>query len=477
MKKLIATIAILLAGTPALAERPSLDFRLGLDYLGSDQSDINALNGLSVFYVSRQGFYAGPSLYSAALGTGGGFFVGGWEVGKRTALTDALYWDVSFFVGGGGGATQVTGDGLMLRPQVHLGYDFGDYRIGIGVSGISVSGSEISTPAFSLSLTRPLNLELESGHPETGTLVGATKILALTPLVRNYFPISSAKTNGEALQPMHLLGAELTFGQQSDRETFIQASGVVYGDAEGYADWVLGQRYFWVLTPFKFYTDAGAGIGGGGAVNTGGGLIVAANIGAQIDVSDWLVLGVGVGAISALNGDFYAITPTLKASLVFGSGNTATPSAVRWQLGTGVTQLLTTSDFRKPGVTGTGSPALIYADLDVFLTNDLYLTGHAYTAATGDAGGFQIGLVGLGYTLPLTDKLSLSAEFLLGSAAGAGINAQGGLVGGAKIEADYHLNDSVSLSFGLGQIQTLQGGGMHPAAVSLGLKFPITTWH
>lgn len=476
MKNLFATIALLLVGTSVFADRPTLEFRLGLDYLTLEQSDIRALNGMSVFYVNRQGFYGGPSIYSAALGNGGGFFVGGWEVGKRTSLTDTLFWDASFFVGGGGGATQVTGDGLMLRTQVHLGYDFGDFRIGAGIAGVSVSGSDIYTPAFSLSLTRPLNLELVSGHPTAGTLTGATRIKALTPIVRNYVPLNSTKHGGAALQPMQLLGAELTFGNEVDRETFIQASGVVHGDAEGYADWILGQRYLWEIAPITFHADFGAGVGGGGAVNTGGGLVVAVNIGAQIKTFEQLSLGVGLGVISSINGDFFAVTPTLKASLAFGSGRIAGPAAVRWQVGTGLMQLLTTSNFRNDSSSG-ASPALIYTDLDVLLSKRIYLTGQAYTAATGDAGGFQIGLVGIGYTLPLTDSLFLSAELLLGSAAGAGINAQGGLVGGYKLEADYRLTDAVSLSLGLGQIQTLQSGGMHPGIVSLGLKFPITTWH
>ena len=349
-------------------------------------------------------------------------------------------------------------------------------RIGAGVSGISVSGSEISTPAFALTLTRPLDLKLVSGHPQTGGLTGATRIKALTPMVRNYVPLDSNKRGGAVLNPMQLLGGELTFGNDPNRESFLQASGVVHGDAEGYADWILGQRYLWQVAPFTLFADFGAGIGGGGAVDTGGGLVVAANVGAKVNIVERLDLSFTVGAISSVNGDFLALTPSLKASLAFGSRATS-PSSVRWQAGTGAMQLLTTPDFRKAGNPSTASPALIYTDLDVFLTKGIYLTGQAYTAATGDAGGFQIGLVGLGYTKVVSGDLALSAELLLGSAAGAGVNAKGGLVGGYRFEADYKLSEAVSASFGVGQLQTLQSGGLHPGTVSLGLKFPIATWH
>lgn len=113
----------------------------------------------------------------------------------------------------------------------------------------------------------------------------------------------------------------------------------------------------------------------------------------------------------------------------------------------------------------------------MFLLKNTYLTGQAYTAFSGDAGGFQMGLVGIGYRRAVSEEISLSTEVLLGSAAGAGVNARGGLVAGYKVEADYSLTDAASVTLGLGQLQTLRSGGLHPSTVSLGLKFPITTLH
>ena len=478
MKNLFAIAAFMFAATPALADRPNLEFRLGLDYLTLEQSDISGLNGMSLFYTTENGYYAGTSIYSAAIGTGGGFFVGGWEIGKHTAITDNLFWDASIFIGGGGGASQVSGDGLMLRPQVHLGYDFGDYRVGAGASFISVSGSDISTPAFALTFTRPLNIELFGGHPTSGfAFTDAARINALTPIVRSYIPLNNKKRGGGDLQDMWLMGAELTFAHDAKTETFMQASGVVYGDAEGYADWVLGKRYLWNVAPLTFYVDLGAGIGGGGAVDTGGGLVVAASVGARVDVLEHLNLAVGLGAISSINGDFTALTPTLKTSYAFGSGLVGAPEPVRWQASTGVTQLLTSAEFRKPGATSTASPAMISAEVDVFLLRNTYLTGQAYTAFSGNAGGFQMGLVGIGYSYEVAEGISVSTEVLLGSAAGAGVNARGGLVAGYKVEVDYNLTNAASLTLGVGQLQTLKSGGLHPSLVSLGLKFPITTLH
>jgi len=478
MKHLFGAMALSLWAVSAAAERPSLEFRLGLDYFTLDQSDIRGLNGMSILKTTPQGYYGGASIFSAALGNGGGFFVGGWEIGKRTAITDNLFWDASLFVGGGGGANQVTGDGLMLRPQVHFGYDFGDFRIGAGGSFTSVSGSGVSSPAFALTFTKPLNLELISGHPTSGfTLRGATQITSITPTFRTYLPINNKKRGGAELQTMELMGAELTFAKSNNSELFIQASGVVGGDAEGYADWVLGKRFLWGTAPLTFYADIGAGVGGGGAVDTGGGLIAAANAGARIKVLKRFDLALGFGIISSINGDFTVLTPTAKASLSFGAGNAETPETVRWQISSGLTQLLTGQNFRKAGATSSASPAMINVDIDVFLRDNLYLTGQAFTALSGNAGGFQMGLVGFGYTRTISDNFWLSGELLLGSAAGAGVNAKGGLVAGYKVEVDYRLSDTTRLTLGVGQVRTLQSGGLRPAMVNLGLKFPITTLH
>ncbi len=163
MRYILIILTLFALASPAMAKRPTLAFRSGFDFFQLDQSAIKGINGLSIFYTTNQGYYFGESIYSAAFGAGGGFFVGGFEAGKHTPFGENLFWDASLFIGGGGGASQVPGDGLMLRPQVHLGYDFGSLRIGAGMSWVSISGSKISTPAFTITLTRPLNLALYAG--------------------------------------------------------------------------------------------------------------------------------------------------------------------------------------------------------------------------------------------------------------------------------------------------------------------------
>ncbi len=480
MRYFLIILTLLTLATPALAKRPALAFRSGFDFFQLDQSAIEGINGLSIFYTTDQGYYFGESIYSAAFGAGGGFFVGGFEVGKHTPFGENLFWDASLFIGGGGGANQVPGDGLMLRPQVHLGYDFGNLRVGAGASWVSISGSEISTPAFTITLTRPMNLALYGGDfSGVKPLENITTISAMKPIMRVYYPQGSRKRGGVILQNMQLLGAEISFARTDASESFIQANGVVRGDAEGYADWLLGKRYFWGGDTFRLYADFAAGVGGGGAVNTGGGLIFSAGAGLRIKTGDRFALEFGASALTSLNGDFLALSPSAGFLLSFGAGRKtgAIPNTTHWQISTGLTQQLPNAGFRKSGVVNTGAPLMIDTEIDLFITRNLYLTGHAYTAIAGGAGGYQIGLLGLGYRIRLAPRWNISAEGLLGAGGGAGVDTRGGLLAGIKFDLDYLLTETIHISAGAGFISTLQGGGMQPVTLNLGLKFPFTTLH
>ena len=167
--------------------------------------------------------------------------MGGVELGKYTPIGERYFWDASLFIDGGGGASQVLGDGLMLRPQLQFGIVTEYCRIGAGIAYTSVSGSVISTPSFGLTLSRPLDLALLSRAGQQG---GKTEFSTMRASYRPYFPASNSKRNGAELQTMHLIGAEMVSAQSPNVETFIMAHGAIGGDAEGYADWLLGQRYF-----------------------------------------------------------------------------------------------------------------------------------------------------------------------------------------------------------------------------------------
>ena len=64
----------------------------------------------------------------------------------------------------------------------------------------------------------------------------------------------------------------------------------------------------------------------------------------------------------------------------------------------------------------------------------------------------------------------------VGAAGGGGVDTGGGLVGAARVELDYNLSDTLSISAGLGRLQSLRGGGARPVTLHLGFKTRFSTF-
>jgi hypothetical protein len=228
----------------------------------------------------------------------------------------------------------------------------------------------------------------------------------------------------------------------------------------------------------RAYGEVALGFGGGGDVDTGGGLIASAGAGIAVPIFPGFEAEIGAQVTQAIDGDFTAVAPYLRASLRFGGKPSGPYTDVRrWQLSMGLSHQEPNAGFRKPGVTATAAPALFETSLDLFLTENAYFTGNAQTVVAGDAGGYAIGLLGLGYAMPLSDRWTLSVEGHMGAAGGGGVDTGGGLVGGARVEMDYHLTDTLSLSAGVGALRSLRDGGARPVTFHLGIKTAFTTYH
>jgi len=80
-----------------------------------------------------------------------------------------------------------------------------------------------------------------------------------------------------------------------------------------------------------------------------------------------------------------------------------------------------------------------------------------------------VGLLGLGHEIDLGELWRMSLETHIGAAGGGGVNVGKGLLGGARIEADYVLNSDSSLSLGLGILRSFDGG-LNVPIIQLGFK-------
>jgi hypothetical protein len=69
----------------------------------------------------------------------------------------------------------------------------------------------------------------------------------------------------------------------------------------------------------------------------------------------------------------------------------------------------------------------------------------------------------------------MSLEAQIGAAGAGGVNVGKGLIGGARVEADYVLNSKSSLSLGLGILKSFDGG-LNVPIVQLGFKNRFKTY-
>jgi hypothetical protein len=104
----------------------------------------------------------------------------------------------------------------------------------------------------------------------------------------------------------------------------------------------------------------------------------------------------------------------------------------------------------------------------------LYWTGQALSAVDGQAGGYSMGLVGLGMnTTPSASGLSGGLELLVGAAGGGGVDTQGGAVVQAGAYVSQALANGARVKLGLGRVRSLRGALDSPL-VDLSVEFPFS---
>lgn len=443
-------------------------FETGIEMISAPKTLIKGLHRLFIGRSVGRGFYLGQAVYSSAVGDAGGAFFWGFELVKAIPLQDRLSLTASAFVGGGGGAAQVVGDGLFKRVGVGLSYKLTDrLGLGVGASYIDISGARIKGPAFGL------NLSYRFGGTEVADGEGLD--LRSVALGGSAMVLSGRRRSGGDQPDVGLVGAEAAFHLGRNRELVVFADGGAKG-AEGYMQIMGGLRKRVSFGRLSGFGQLNAGFGGGGDVDTGGGLLVGLGGGLAFQIAEGADLELGVTGVMAPDGDMAGVSASLRLVRVFGRAAGSRPARPQdWAFTTGLSAQVPNAGFHKPGTTGKGTVIMQETSLDMMLGKHVYLTGNAQTTMDGGVAGYAIGLVGLGWTGKIAPRWDISFEGHVGAAGGGGVNTAGGLIAGLRAEVDYALSDKVKLSLGIGQLRSLKGGGMAPAVVQLGLKLPFTT--
>jgi hypothetical protein len=474
-------------------------FRFSYDYMNMPNNiEKMGLLGVNYFADITPFFYSGVGMYGSTVGSQGGLFVFTVGGGLHHELIAHIWGDAGFDIGGGGGRSSLVGGGLMLRPHAGLQYDFGVARLGVHYSYISFPSGEIHSSQVGANLDIPLDFTYVTQQNSCHTFSLNDLKLPLGKFLhfqRNDFGFlfqgykqhtGTLNTNGQVQDgTMGLVGAEFDHYFTDSIFGWLKGSGAFTGIPNGYMDILAGLGYHWNLgnSGFAIVPQLGAGAGGGGLVDSGGGVILEPLLGLEIPLSrSFSVRGSG-GYLWAPKGELgaYVFSGTLLYHLDVGS-LTCAPSALATTLFSA--QNWRVNVFNQTYITpqrtfsSTTTPInLLALQIDQLFTPWIFMAYQGSFAYSGDhAGGYATGMIGPGLqTCDLFNKrMNLFGEVLVGAGGGGSLQLGGGALVEPVVGAHFNLTETFGLQVSAGELLALDGG-LHTPVVNLGLTFRFGT--
>ncbi len=445
------------------------------------------LVGLTELFSIGGEWWAGPAVYGAASGERGGLFVPGVEGAWSHPFNSWLAVDTGVFVGGGGGGNAPVGGGLMLRPHVDLVFRLPGFYTGPTWSSVRFPTGQISSSQFGWMINfdssfryHPAGL-MRDGAAANGSATGLGFDRVDATLTREKPFHHSRLTSGAPMtQAIGLVGLRAEHTIDGPLWAGIETAGAATGGVAGYAE-VLGTaglRFPVIDDRLSIGVRGSAGLGGGGAIDTGGGLLLKGAVGATLRVTDTLGLGVEAGLVQApRDGHFTARSTSVslnwtldapKPSPVGGWGDRGPAEATRMEFAAGVEHYRAArksadvsahfySTAFRDGVPTKELDALSL-QINRFVTPLVYVSAQAHSAFGGGAGAYTVGMFGAGVQVPVMTRVRLGLEALGGAAGGGGVDTAGGKVVQGRGYVDVGLTDSLSLRVGAGKIKSVHGG-------------------
>ncbi len=371
------------------------------------------------------GVYAGLGGFGAVSGERGGFFTLGGALGWR-ATWRALELDLGGFVGGGGGGAAPQGGGLMLRPHLGLGWNaWRDWWLRAELAHVVFPDGDIAST------------DVAFGVAASDRVVGLAHDGAVTDLVAASLRRARLVATASWWQPCGCDGAGTRSGAELDDDlalvgvrlerfvgehvfVVVVADGALGGGIAGYMDVFGGVGYEQPLIgPLAVQIVALAGAGGGGDVDTGGGLLLQPRA-ALVARHRHVAADLGIGRVIAPDGEFAA--DALSLGVAWQSDAIVLPRGVArgrvadavsepWRLSVINKTYLPRSSARS---TGGGEHAddieLLGVGLEKPLASWLAATGRGFAAWRGEAGGYAEGLLGLTARVDPWSRVALTAS-------------------------------------------------------------------
>ncbi|MCU6433914.1 hypothetical protein LPB67_09010 [Undibacterium sp. Jales W-56] len=456
-----------------------VEVRFGFEKIKLPNNETMGMIGGSYLLQAMPSLYIGPAAYGAVTGQRGGFFTGGGEIAIRRPLLSGLDVEGGLYVGGGGGGSASVGGGLMLRPHLDLMWKFNQIRAGVSASQVRFPNGHIRSKQLGVSVSMESDFmfasQLAQGSTVSTSERGGVGFDHIAAIIGNYNPVSGVKDlNGKPYSGS--LGYAGFRADQFVSESVywgVESGAAVKGGADGYAEvlGLLGAEYPVIKDDFKIGSRVALGMGGGGRVPVGGGALVKAGLYAKAQVSRNMYVALEGGAVRALNGDFKSNYANIQLGLDLDVRSDRSISRMVQGMEWAASAQHYLHAARYNG--GNHSLDLMGFKIDRYITTDTYMSAQAHSAFTGNAGGFSVGLLGLGArTATLATGLFAGAEMLIGAAGGGGVDAKGGATAQAMVYGGIDLYGKSRLKLGVGRVRSAKGA-LNSNAVDVTLSFPF----
>jgi len=455
------------------------EVRFGFERIQLPNNEMMGMIGGSYLLQAMPSLYVGPAAYGAVSGQRGGFFTGGGEVALRRPLVSRLEIEAGFYAGGGGGGAASVGGGLMLRPHIDLLWKFNQVSAGISVSQVRFPNGHIKSNQLGLSVAMDSDFMYSSPLAQGSTVftsarggIGFDRIAAIAG---NYKPAAGIKDLNGNLYAGSLGYAGFRADQFISDSLYwgIESGAAVKGGADGYAEvlGLLGAEYPVMNEKFKIGSRVALGMGGGGRIPVGGGALAKAGVYARTQLTNNVFLAIEGGVVHGLNGDFKSNYANVQLGLDLDARSEKdVPRSVR-----GMEWSASGLQYRKAARYGGNKSNLemMGFKIDRYISPNAYISAQAHSAFAGNAGGFSVGLIGLGARTGLSPAgLFVGSEVLVGAAGGGGVDSKGGATAQAMVYGGIDLYSKSRLKLGVGRVRSAKGA-LDSNVVDLTLSFPF----
>ncbi|MDX8405436.1 MAG: hypothetical protein R8K50_04720 [Mariprofundus sp.] len=475
----------------SMVEKTTAKVRFTFEDLKLPANEHMGFLGSTLLFDVGSWYSVGIGAYGALTGNRGGFITTGLTAEARQSLSEHVEVNSGLFVGGGGGrgGYLLTGGGLMLRYHAGIQYTSGLGNIGAGYSFVDFPDGVIhsSQPYLSYEYTFPTTIEPGWIDPPATEYSGyAKEVEQEFGVVLHTYKVRRGvlQDNGVTRQypRINVMGVE--WNRYLDKNLFVhvETAGAMGGKSQGFMQILFGGGYrMAVMDGTWLKVISSVGVAGGGAVATGGGLLLHESVGLQQQLGDRFYTEGDIGYVFAPGQSFKAISYTAKLGYHFFSPNydedvsvadlamfdfshlrirvgqqTYTKAAPNWR----------TRDQNL-------NVQLLGIQADYFLNDYLFLTGQTMAAYQGKAGAYMSGLLGFGVHAPVFGPLFVEAELGGGAAGGGSMNVNGGLIWQASGTLGVQVNDQFSLLASYGYLSAPRGK-MRAKVLTLGLGYNFT---